>query len=193
MILSPVQKLQAARDDLNAVGAQWALIGGWAIAAHAQPRTTEDIDFAVVADGTAEEDRIVFALRAFGYEAGQVFLHDYRHRAATVRLIDVRRAIKLDLLFGNSGIEDVIVGESDDIEIMPGLCLPVVSLPHLIALKVLAARPKDVIDLEVLIPAASPADLDHARRAMRLIQKRGYHRDKSLLTDLERFIARYGQ
>jgi predicted nucleotidyltransferase len=187
--------LEAVRDDVNAVGAQWALIGGWAVSAQGHPRTTEDIDFAVITGDTAEEDRIVFALQGYGYQKRQLFIHKYAHRAATVRLLDRRRAIPLDLLFNNSGIEDRIVAESDDLQVLPGLRMPVTNLPHLIAMKVLAARPKDEEDLEHLIPEAidrANGDLDYARESVQLIHQRGFHPDRSLPADLERYIAQYG-
>jgi predicted nucleotidyltransferase len=195
VILTPRQMLEAVRDDVTAVGAQWALIGGWAVSTHVAPRTTEDIDFAVVADGAAEEDQIVFALQNRGYRLDQIFHHDYGPRAATVRLIEDYRAIRLDLLFNNSGIEDRIVAESDDLDVMPGLRMPVTNLPHLIAMKVVAGRPKDEEDLDQLIPEAvrrNAGDLDRARGAVRLIGQRGYHRDKDLPVLLEYYIREAG-
>ncbi len=35
------------QGDLKAIGASWALVGGLAVSARAEPRTTRDIDVAV--------------------------------------------------------------------------------------------------------------------------------------------------
>jgi hypothetical protein len=67
--------------------------------------------------------------------------------------------------------------------------IPTVVLPELIALKVLAGRSQDLTDLGYLIPAASPADLDAAREAVKLIQERGFNRGQDVVVDLETLIA----
>ena len=50
--------------DLRALGVNWALVGGWAVSARAQPRTTEDLDIVVTVSGDREAERIAFSLRS---------------------------------------------------------------------------------------------------------------------------------
>lgn len=46
--------LKRAANDLDAVGARWAIIGGLAVATRAAPRFTQDVDFAVSVADDAE-------------------------------------------------------------------------------------------------------------------------------------------
>ncbi len=66
--------------------------------------------------------------------------------------------------------------------------LPIATTGHLIALKLLARddyRPQDSADLRLLALAASDSDRDLARRAVELIEARGFSRERDLLTALE--------
>jgi hypothetical protein len=59
----------------------------------------------------------------------------------------------------------------------------------LIALKVLSRddveRPQDLVDLRALLRVASEEDLESARAALALIERRGYHRGRDLLRAFE--------
>ena len=106
----------------------------------------------------------------------------------TVRLVgrgDPTRVIT-DLLFASSGIEAEVVALADDIEIIPGLTLPVARTGHLIAMKLLARddrrRPADADDLRALAEVASKADWDLAEAACRQIVDLGYGRGRDLVS-----------
>ncbi|HEY1640446.1 MAG TPA: hypothetical protein VGG35_07150 [Streptosporangiaceae bacterium] len=75
------------------------------------------------------------------------------------------------------------------VKVLPRLTVPVARTAHLIALKVPAGRNQDLTDPGYLIPAALPAELDAARGAVRLIQKRGFNRGQDVVADLEKLIA----
>ena len=95
----------------------------------------------------------------------------------------------IDLLFANSGIEDEVVRRADRLEVLPDVFMPVASIGHLIALKVLAGRHQDLTDLGYLISGASEADLDEARTAVAIIQARGFNRGLHLAEDLAAIIS----
>ena len=95
----------------------------------------------------------------------------------------------VDLLFASSGIENEIVAAADRLEVLPRLTVPVATTAHLIATKVLAGRSQDLTDLNYLITEASPADLDNAREATKLIQTRGFNREQDVTADLELLIV----
>ena len=110
-------------------------------------------------------------------------------RLATVRL---SRSIEpvapvVDLLFASSGIESEVVADADALDILPAFTVPVATVGHLIALKVLSRddknRPQDHADLAALVRVASTVELARARDALVLITTRGYHRRKDLLAD----------
>ncbi|WP_433712899.1 nucleotidyl transferase AbiEii/AbiGii toxin family protein [Nocardia sp. CA-084685] len=181
--------LRRAASDLRRHGYAWALVGGFAVSARSAPRFTHDIDVAVaVADDRGAEE-LVRLLIAEGYGFYASVEHD-NGRLATVRL---KRAIDgvsvlVDILFASSGIESEIVQAAENLEIVPGLTLPVATTGHLIALKLLArddvSRPQDLADLHGLLAAASQDDIAQAESAVRLITERGFNRDRDLLVSL---------
>jgi predicted nucleotidyltransferase len=183
--------LRAAAASLDAVGARWAVIGGVAVSFRTEPRSTRDVDFAIAAADDDGAENLIFHLRSHGYRdynPPAVFEQDHNGRLSTMRLVGHRSDVAVDLLFASSGIEAEIVASATRLEVLPRVKAPVASTGHLIAMKVLAGRNKDLDDLENLIAAASPADLAVAREAVRLIQTRGYSHGQNLPVALERHI-----
>jgi hypothetical protein len=123
-----------AAADLDAMSADWAVIGGLAVSARAAPRFTQDVDFAVSVATDDEAESIVHRLQVRGYAVGMLVEQDEVSRLATVRLIRPlpgSSQIFVDLLFASSGIEDLIVKQAERIEILPGCVAPVASIGHL--------------------------------------------------------------
>jgi hypothetical protein len=64
------------------------------------------------------------------------------------------------------------------------------------ALKILSrddeARPQDIVDLRALSKRASEKEFERARKALKLIESRGFHRGRPLLRMLEDFRAGRG-
>jgi len=176
--------LRETARALHLLDAEWALVGGLAVSARSEPRTTQDIDITVAVGSDAEAQDLVGDLLARGYSMLATPLeHLDVRRISTVRLSareeDVR-GIVIDLLFVSSGIEPEIVAAATPLAILPGLQVPVASLAHLLALKVLAGRAKDITDATSMLRYATSADIQHAREALELIDRRGFDRDKDL-------------
>jgi hypothetical protein len=184
--------LRRIQAELDGLGKKWSLVGGLAVVVRGEPRFTRDADLAVVVASDTEAESLVRCLLGRGYGVLATVEQQATGRLATVRLLppgEDEEGIVLDLLFASSGIEPEVVATSEALEILPGLTLPVARTSHLIALKVLSRddvrRPTDLADLRSLIPRASPADLEEARRLLSLISERGYHRDRDLLSSLQ--------
>jgi len=191
--------LRRAARDLNDLGRRWALVGGLAVSARAQPRFTRDIDLVVLVASDPDAERLVHDLQARGYRVQAIVEQEAAARLATARLLPTEEdetGIVIDALFASSGIEREIVSAAETLEVLPGLRIPVATIGHLIALKVLArddrARPMDHADLVGLIGAAAPADIDQARTAIALIERRGFQRDKDLRAELEQLLHECG-
>jgi len=171
---------------------RWAVIGGLAVAFRAEPRFTKDVDVAVAVADDDEAEGIVNRLQVRGYALASLVEQDYVNRLATARLVKPKAGTSsafIDLLFANSGIEDEVVRRADRLEVLPDVFMPVASIGHLIALKVLAGRHQDLTDLGYLISGASEADLDEARTAVAIIQARGFNRGLHLAEDLAAIIS----
>jgi hypothetical protein len=140
----------------------------------------------------------VFDVASNGYQIVTLIEQTATGRLATARLSltggDSDDAV-VDLLFASCGIEPEVVAAAGSLELFPGLVMPVATIGHLIALKVLSrdddTRPQDIIDLRALIVEATEADLAMAREGLTLIAERGYDRGKSLQTDLDGLLARF--
>lgn len=176
---------------------RWALVGGFAVSARSTPRFTRDVDLAVAVEDDTAAEELLHHMLSSRYELMAAIEQDSVGRLATARLIDRDpdfNGLVIDLLFASSGIESEIAKRADNLEILPGLIVPVASVGHLIALKLLAhndeTRPQDRVDLIALREVAVPADLELARESVELIHRRGYQRDRDLLADYEAFVAK---
>jgi predicted nucleotidyltransferase len=188
--------LRQAAADLDAIGARWAVIGGLAVAFRAEPRFTKDVDLAVAAADDREAESIVNRLQIRGYALASLVEQDYLSRLATARLVRPQAGTSsafIDLLFANSGIEDEIVSRAELLEVLPDVFMPVASIGHLIALKLLAGRHQDLTDLGYLIAAAAEADLAEAKAAVAKIQERGFNRGQNLPEDLTAILNQAGK
>jgi predicted nucleotidyltransferase len=182
-----VAALARAAGALSAIECRFAVIGGLAVGARTEPRTTRDIDVAVAVESDAEAEAVVFALRAHGFETVVALEHEVTGRLATARLADrtVGSSFVLDLLFASSGIEPEIVASAKLMQITRSLRLPIATVGHLIVMKLLARddrrRPADADDLRALRAVATEADWEMAREGATLCVERGFHRGRDLV------------
>jgi len=187
--------LRRAAEELDGAAVGWALVGGLAVSARAEPRFTRDVDLAVSVADDETAEAIVRAQRERGYAFVAGVEHEPSGRLATVRLrppLEPQGGIVLDLLFASSGIEPEIVVRADRLALTRGLELAVAQTGHLIAMKLLAddpGRPQDRGDIAALIGAATPADLELAREAVDLITARGFDRGRDLRAALAQAVA----
>ena len=165
------------------------------MSARAEPRTTRDVDVVVDVKDDGDAEALVLELQTGGFRVVAAVEQDSTHRLATTRLVapgGTERGVVVDLLFASSGIEPEIARDADSIEVLAGLRIPVARVGHLMALKLLARddrrRPQDVDDLRALLRESTDADIVEARRAVRAIEARGYHRERHLAESLETFL-----
>lgn len=169
--------------DLTDLGVRWALVGGLALAARGVLRMTFDLDVVIAVRGDSEAEALVSDLRARGYATGDLLQQEAVDRLATARLTapgEGEGGLIVDLLFASSGVEPEVVEAAETLEVLPGFELPVATTAHLIALKLLAARPQDLADAGLLLKNATAMDLQNTREALELISRRGFDRKKDL-------------
>jgi predicted nucleotidyltransferase len=174
--------------DLADSHKQFALVGGLAVSARTQPRFTRDLDLVIALTNDNEAEELVRYFRSRNYRIEALVEHEAAGRLATVRLIPpAESGLFVDLLFASCGIEPEIVRAAEQLEIIEGLTIPVATVFHLIAMKVLSRddkhRPQDRIDLAMLLDVASEQDLENARASLKLITERGFNRKRNLLED----------
>lgn len=179
--------LVSVRDELERHGYEFAVVGGLAVSARTEPRFTRDVDLAVAVDDDAQAERLVRLLLPLGYRLLASVEQEATGRLATLRLVTPEsneRGVVVDLLFASSGIEPEMVARAELLELFPGVRVPVARTEHLLALKVLSRedsrRPQDRQDLRSLLLVADQTVRDAAGEALRLIERRGFHRDRNL-------------
>jgi len=190
---------RAVADLHDLAAGRWALIGGLAVSARAEPRLTRDVDFAVAVHDDAEAEQLVWRMQQRGYQAQATVEHLPSGRLGTVRLLPPPAAavgVLVDLLFASSGIEPEVVTGASVLAVFPDLGVPVASVGDLIAMKVLAfddrQRPQDFDDVAALLQHAGEQDVAAARASLTLITARGFHRGKDLAAELDRMLQRRG-
>jgi predicted nucleotidyltransferase len=187
--------LRTVAADLSRSRAQWALVGGLAVSARAEPRFTRDIDLAVAVADDQQAERLVNDLVALRYTVVASLEQTAAGRLASVRLAppgEVASGVVVDLLFASSGIEPELVARADRLEVLPGLELPVATVGDLIALKLLARddarRPQDAADLVALLAVATRADRERTGTAISEITARGFQRERDLAAEWRRWL-----
>jgi len=187
--------------DLQAIGARWALVGGFAVILRAESRSTRDLDVVLAVSGEREAEVLVRSLHMRGYrdhpKGGMIEGKD--GRLATVRLVsppleEDEVGSEIDLLIACTGVEAEVVTAATPMEIWPGVVIPVARIGHLIALKVLAGRMKDVEHIQVLIREMSVEDLRIAQETVELIERRGFQEnpERNLLVELGKLLDQAG-
>jgi hypothetical protein len=191
-------QLRIVAADLNAVGAQWALVGALAVSVHTEPRTTRDIDIAVSIDGPHSQEKLLQALIERGYRNRQVLMHlapTHRLGDRLEIILEGHAPLAIDLLFSSSGIEKEVVAAAVAVELVPSVIIPVACPGHLIAMKVLSQNSSDRIrdrsDLQNLLVNAVPLDVQIAREAIEHMSQRGFSRGKNLIEELVQAIAAF--
>jgi len=186
-----ISSLKKVAQDLNALQAPWSLVGALAVGVHVEPRSTRDVDVAVAVREKRDQEALITNLLSLGYANRQVLMQLEPTCPLGDRL-ELRSPpgfpLAVDLLFCSSGIEPEIVAAAVQIEIFPGLLVPVACPGHLIAMKALSQndsdRQRDASDLHQLLVQASPADIIIARAAAALIEARGFARGKDVQREL---------
>jgi len=139
--------------ELTDAGADFVLVGGYAVAIHGHPRATKDIDIFVRA--TAENAKRVYAgLAAFGapLQAFQVNEEDFATPGGVLQL--GVPPYRIDIITQATGItfEDAVSG-CEGIEI-DGRTIRVIGRWALIKNKRAIGRPQDLADVAALDPEA---------------------------------------
>lgn len=192
-------ELRRVTNDLHQSGVAWCLVGGLGTSVYAEPRTTKDIDVVVSVPDEQQGDHLKDLLLAKGYASPQIRMHTCPTRRMGWRVVippSREASIPLDILVSACGIEQDMVANASTIEILPGLSLPVASLGHLIAMKVLSQnsldRLQDRVDLLVLLRNANEHDRAIVERSLKEIGIRGYSEGRDLVAELHEIEAGKG-
>ena len=132
---------------LNAHGARYVVVGGYAVAYHGYPRFTGDMDV-FIEPSEENSRRMEKAIRAFGFDASGLSAADFAKPDMIVQLgVPPNR---IDII---TGIEAVDFSEawSSRVEVdLDGVTMSVIGLELLLKNKTATGRPQDRADVERL-------------------------------------------
>jgi hypothetical protein len=133
---------------LSETGVEFLVVGAHAVAVHARPRATGDLDLWV--RSTPENARrVLAALQLFGAPLETISTQDFEMPNRVLQLGVVPN--RIDLLTSISGVSFEDAWPRREIVPVEGLAVPVLGRADLIANKRATDRPQDRADLEVLV------------------------------------------
>lgn len=171
----------------ESMGVRYAVMGGIAVRIHAIPRPTFDVDFTVA----LARDRLAeFFERASsaGYAVPESYPHRRVDTVAGMSLVKLRmfqesRGVDIDIFLAESPFQETLLGRRRHEEI-EGDSICFVSPEDLVLLKLLAGRPRDLIDIQDVL--FTQGNLDEA-------YLRHWARELGVVERLERALANEGQ
>ena len=132
---------------LTAKSVEYLLIGGYAVGYHGYPRTTNDIDI-WVAIKPENAERVVAALRDFGFDTPQLSTESFLKENAIVRM--GVPPMRIEISTGISGVNFDECYKERVVDDIDGVQVNVISLRQLKINKKASGRHKDLNDLENL-------------------------------------------
>jgi hypothetical protein len=132
---------------LNAFRVEYLVIGGFAYSFHAEPRYTKDLDVWIRADSD-NASRVFKALKLFGAPLLEMSADDFAHEGFFYQ-IGVP-PIRVDVLMSVSGVSFADAWNRRVAADMDGIPTNILSRDDLIASKLAAGRPQDLVDVKVL-------------------------------------------
>ncbi len=137
----------ALLQELSAADARFLIVGAYALAHHARPRATGDLDIWV--DPTAENAaRVIHALRRFGAPLSDLGEADLTSENLVYQIGVIPR--RIDILTSCTGLTFAESWKTRVDGRMGSLVCPFLSRADLISNKRAVGRPRDLADLEAL-------------------------------------------
>jgi hypothetical protein len=158
----------ASLDDLLRIAARtlsgdpYALIGGCARNLYAPPRATRDVDLAVVLS-PQRYAQLGAELRSAGFDRLMETTSDPLSALPDVALFSDSTGGRIDLLIAHTEFEERAIAQARAVQLPDiGVTLRVVLVSDLVIYKLLAGRPRDLIDVEAIarFQAAANCPLD---------------------------------
>ncbi|GDX96842.1 hypothetical protein LBMAG47_25070 [Planctomycetia bacterium] len=154
-------------DVFDRLGLSYAIMGGIAVRAHGIPRPTYDVDFTLA----VPRDRLGAMFAAItdrGYSVPEQYSRGWVDSVGGMPLVKVRlfldgRAVDADIFIAETDFQREVIERhvAADIE---GRSVKLVSAEDLILFKLIAARPRDLIDIQDILFTQGELDERYLRR-----------------------------
>lgn len=161
------QSLSEIAGICESLSARYAVMGGIAVRIHGIPRPTHDVDFTVALDRERLADFFQRAIVA-GYTVAEPYLRGRVDQVAGMPLVKLRmyledHGIDVDIFLAESKFQESLLArrQREDYE---GRQIWFVSQEDLILLKLIAGRPRDLVDVQDVLFTQGQLDEAYLRR-----------------------------
>lgn len=167
----PVQRLLLdAIAAIDGLGIPYAVMGGFAVRVWGVPRPTYDADLAVAADAETLL-RLLAALEEAGFDVPDAYRKGFLDTVARFQKVKVTRFSEgsvwdVDLFLARGAFFDAALPRRRR-QVIEGQPVQVLAPEDIVALKLLAFRRKDQLDIEEIVAITQDLDLDHLRAQAR--------------------------
>jgi hypothetical protein len=183
----PVADLLAAlRGALDLLDVRWFLFGAQAAILYGVARLSADVDI-TVDFGRRPIAELITALAAAGFESRVADPARFAETTRVLPFVHEPTQMPLDLVLAGPGLEDQFFAGAQERSI-GNVRVPVVCVEDLLAMKLLAGRPRDLDDVATIARVRrDDLDLEKVRQTLRLLEQALDRRD--LVSELERLVA----
>lgn len=161
------------------------IIGGLAVIRWGEHRTTKDVDFSLLCDLGDEDSRIQPLLRRF---ASRISDAAEFARINRVLLLTAGNGTPIDIGLAGFPFEEEIIAHATPFRFTPSVTLTTCSAEDLIALKAIAGRPQDWVDIEGVL-VRQPC-LDFHELEAKLASVAEFTPDVDLIEELRRIRSK---
>lgn len=149
-------------------GIAYVVMGGLAVRVHALPRPTNDIDFSIRLDRDRLPD-VFQAAEQMGLTVPEAYKRGWVDEVEGLPIVKLRYYLRdglgvdVDVFLAESDFQNSLISRRQSLEV-DGLQCWVVSPEDLILLKLIANRPRDLIDVQDIVFTQGSLDTDYLRR-----------------------------
>mgnify|MGYP006275591705 CR=1 FL=1 len=149
------------------LGLPYAIMGGIAVRAHGIPRPTYDVDF-TLAVPRERLGELFAAIADRGYTVPEQYSRGWMDTVGSMPLIKVKlfldgRVIDADIFIAETPFQREVVERRIDAEV-EGRIVKLVSAEDLLLFKLVASRPRDLIDVQDILFTQGALDEPYLRR-----------------------------
>jgi hypothetical protein len=160
-------------DVFSALKLPYSIMGGMAVRAHSIPRATWDVDLMIAVE-REDLSKVFAAVEERGYTVPDVYRGGWVDRVADMPLVKFRvylegGGVDVDVFLAEEEFQQELLRRSRPTDTDVGR-LSVVTPEDLVLLKLLASRPRDLIDVADLFFIQGPMDVDYMRKWARKLK-----------------------
>lgn len=183
----PIAELLAELQRVfAALGLRWFLFGAQAAILYGVARLSADVDI-TLDPGDKSTREIVDALAAAGFELRVTDAAGFVEATRVLPFVHRASRMPVDVVLAGPGLEEQFFAGARE-RVVGKARVPVASAEDLVAMKVLAGRPRDVGDVEAILRVRGDnLDFPRIRTTLGLLEAALDRRD--LLSELDRMLA----